>query len=58
MKLSMFEPLKSGIFPFPPIDGSPQTLEGGLAEPARDKEGGPFMSQTVLLTDGDMDSPR
>src|SRR6266704_3818411 len=28
MNLFMFKPLKNGIFPFPPIDGSPQTLEG------------------------------
>jgi hypothetical protein len=28
MKLFMFKPLKNGIFPFPPIDGPPQTLEG------------------------------
>ena len=28
MNLSMFKPLKNGIFPFPPLDGPPQRLEG------------------------------
>jgi hypothetical protein len=25
----MFTPSKNGIFPFPPLDGPPQRLEGG-----------------------------
>jgi hypothetical protein len=32
MNLSMFKPLKNGIFPFPPLDGPPQRLEGTHAE--------------------------
>ena len=28
MNLSTFKPLKNGIFPFPPLDGPPQRLEG------------------------------
>src|SRR4029077_15211112 len=43
----MFKPLKNAIFPFPPLDGPPQRLEGtpSLAERGRR----PFKPQTVLL---------
>src|SRR6266567_5170044 len=43
MNLFMFKPLKNGIFPFPPIDGSPQSLEGPHEVGRR-----PFMPDSTL----------